>query len=223
MGFLLGLRHALDPDHVAAVSTMVSARGGIRRSLLVGPCWGLGHAAALLAAGGVILVLRLSLPPALELWAEGVVAAMLVVLGLGAVVRSIRDWHVHAHRHVHDGVEHLHFHAHRRGVAERHDHVHPLRAGIRPFLVGAVHGLAGTAGLSLLVLGAAPPSVAVGFAYLAALGLGALVGMLVLSTLLTLPLSLLNRRYAPLRHRVQLAAGIGSLALGAWLLAQAAV
>ena len=220
VGFVLGLRHALDPDHVVAVSTLVSERAGLRRSSRVGALWGLGHALSLTAAGGVILALKLSVPEAVAGGLESLVALMLVALGLAAVRGALRyRLHAHAHAHAHGGAAHVHFHAHRASAPETHGHRHALGNGLKPFLVGMVHGLAGSAGLALLALGSAP-SLLAGLAYIAMLGAGSLLGMLAMSVLMGLPLAVLGARCAALHRRVQLAAGTSSVALGLWLLSR---
>jgi hypothetical protein len=216
VGFVLGMRHALDPDHVAAVSTMLGRGAGVRRSSLVGTFWGLGHALSLLAAGGAIVALRLSIPDAATRWVETAVALMLVGLGAGAIRAALQGYSVHAHAHAHDGHEHVHFHAHRAGASEQHHHAHPLGCGARPFLVGMLHGLAGSAGVALLALASAP-SRAAALLYLAALAGGSLLGMLVLSGLMSLPLSLFARRYQALHLRFRLLAGALSFGVGLWL------
>jgi ABC-type nickel/cobalt efflux system permease component RcnA len=217
VGFVLGLRHALDPDHVVAVTALASEKAGVRRTSMIGAFWGLGHALSLGVAGGVILALRLTVPPAVGTALESVVAVMLIGLGALAVRRALRS-RLHAHPHDHDGRVHVHFHAHGPGEAERHDHRHLLRGGLRPFVVGLVHGLAGSAGLALLALGAAP-SLMAGLAYIAMLGLGSLAGMLVLSALMSLPLAYLEARYSAFHRGVQLVAGLASVGLGVYLLA----
>jgi ABC-type nickel/cobalt efflux system permease component RcnA len=216
VGFVLGLRHALDPDHVVAVTTLASQKIGLRRTSLVGAFWGLGHALALGVAGGVILALRLTIPPATRHALEALVAVMLVVLGTLALRRGLR-WKLHAHPHQHDGTTHVHFHAHRRQETQVHRHPHPLQGGLRPFLVGLVHGLAGSAGLALLALTAAP-TLGAGLVYLAIFGLGSIAGMLLLSALMSVPLSYVEARYAALHRAVQVAAGAVSVALGLYLL-----
>src|SRR5262249_50827901 len=181
VGFVMGLRHALDPDHVVAVTTMASQKAGVARTSLVGAFWGLGHATSLGLAGGAILALRLTLPPPVSNAPESAVAVMLVVLGVRALRRAM-TFRLHAHPHAHDGTTHVHFHAHRREAASAlapaaeharsgHDHPHPLRGGLRPYLVGTVHGLAGSAALALLALGAAP-TLGVGLAYLVGFAVG---------------------------------------------------
>jgi len=214
LGFVLGMRHALDPDHLAAVSTIVTEQRSLRRSSLVGSFWGAGHALALLLAGGLILAWKLSVPARVAAALEAGVAVMLVLLGLLAMRRSLRGLRLHAHRHSHDGSEHVHVHVHKQGERHvDHHHAHPLRFGVRPFAVGVMHGLAGSAGLALVVIGAAPSALA-GLAYLLALALGSTAGMFVLSALMSLPLQLLASRYQLLHLRFQMLAGACSLALG---------
>lgn len=217
VGFVLGLRHALDPDHVVAVTAIASERAGLRRASLVGACWGLGHALSLTLAGALILVLKLSVPKQLAAALEAAVGLMLVGIGAAAIRAALR-YRLHAHAHAHDGRAHIHFHAHRSGEPHAgHRHRHPLAGGLKPFLVGCVHGLAGSAGLALLAAGTAP-SLPAGIAYVATLGAGSLVGMLLLSGLMSLPLAYLQARYAILHGRAQLAAGALSVALGFWLI-----
>jgi ABC-type nickel/cobalt efflux system permease component RcnA len=237
VGFVLGLRHALDPDHVVAVTTLASQRAGFRRTSLVGAWWGLGHALTLSIAGGAILLLRVTVPPRVSDALEAVVAVMLIVLGALALRRAAR-WRLHAHPHEHDGATHVHFHAHaaREAAAVRaahdppphdtaphraaaHHHPHPFSGGLRPFLVGCVHGLAGSAGLALLVLSAAP-TLAAGALYLVVFALGTIGGMLLLSALMSLPLGYLESRYAAVHRAVQIAAGAASLGFGLLLLGQ---
>jgi ABC-type nickel/cobalt efflux system permease component RcnA len=228
VGFVMGLRHALDPDHVVAVTTLASQKAGVARTSLVGAFWGLGHATSLGLAGGAILALRLSVPSAVSDALESVVAVMLVILGVLALRRALR-FSLHAHPHAHDGATHVHFHAHRpeeaRGLApvadharSGHDHPHPLRGGLRPYLVGTVHGLAGSAALALLALGAAP-TLGVGLAYLVVFAVGSIAGMLLLSALMSLPLVYVEARYARVHRAVQVAAGLASVAFGLYLLA----
>ncbi len=215
LGFALGLRHALDPDHVVAVSTIVSESRSIRRSSLVGTCWGLGHTAALLAAGVAVIGLKLSIPRQAALWMESAVAAMLVLLGLKAVRTAFLGWKVHRHVHVHGGHEHAHFHVHGAGE-HAHSHRHLLGFRTQPFLVGLVHGLAGSAGLMILVLGTIPSAIA-GLTYIAVFGLGSTGGMLLMSSLISLPFVWTARRFALFTQGLQLLVGFGSILFGCFL------
>jgi len=218
IGFLLGIRHALDPDHVVAVSTIASEQKSVVRSSLVGAFWGLGHALALMFASGALLALKLKIPETVAQWLEGGVAIMLVALGVTAIRRGHREWSVHAHKHSHDGHDHVHLHQHH--TKEDHgDHVHHhvLGFGLKPFSVGLAHGLAGSAGLAIVAVGATS-SAAAGLLYVTMLGLGSAAGMMVLTAIMSLPLVLVASRYKALRGGVQFVAGLGSVAFGLWWL-----
>jgi hypothetical protein len=217
LGFVLGLRHALDADHVAAVAALSSGRGGLRRALATGVSWGVGHAAVLGAVGFAVLLLRVGVPARLALLFELAVGVMLVALGAAAIGGALRA-RLHAHRHEHDGVahEHLHFHVvpHAEdGEPGDHRHPHPLRLELRPLLVGGVHGLAGSAAISLLVL-TTLPTIVLGCLYLGLFGAGSVAGMALMSLALAAPLSLARRCALRLHRALRFAAGLGSLGLG---------
>ena len=223
LGFILGLRHALDPDHLAAVAALGASKDGLRRALANGVSWGIGHALAIGAAGGVALALRSAVPPRLAILFELAAAVMLVSLGALALRGALRD-RLHVHEHRHDGVTHahLHFHAARHATAAGHAegsapaphrHPHPARLALRPFVVGCVHGLAGSAALALLVL-ASLPTVLGGCLYLLFFGAGTTLGMAVMSVLLGVPLVLAQRSAVGVTVALRAAAGVGSLAVG---------
>jgi ABC-type nickel/cobalt efflux system permease component RcnA len=222
LGFVLGLRHALDADHVAAVSAMATRHSSVLRSCLVGTFWGAGHTASLLAAALGIVVFRFAIPPAVERAVEAGAAAMLVVLGAHALVRATAGVRIHRHAHVHDGRPHSHLHVH-AGLAHDHPgaHAHAHRilggVGVRPFLVGLVHGLAGSAALMLLAV-AAIPSVAGGLLYVLVFGAGATIGMLALSAAIGVPIALSAGRWQVVHVGLQGLAGSASLAIGLRLL-----
>jgi hypothetical protein len=216
LGFLLGLRHALDADHVAAVTAMVSHRCGLVRSCLLGTFWGAGHTSALLVAATLVLSLKLTISPDVERGLEVAVAAMLVLLGGHVALTALAVLTIHGHAHVHaDGVAHRHLHVHVPGAHE-HDHSGLLGLGGRPFLIGMVHGLAGSAGLMLLVLGAMP-TVAGGLLYVLVFGIGSTAGMLLLSGLISIPFAMLAVRSVQAHAMLQALAGLASLVLGAVL------
>jgi len=217
LGLVLGLRHALDPDHVAAVSTIVSESKSVRRSSLVGTFWGLGHTVALLLAGIFVLALKFQISPRFALWMEFVVALMLILLGARSLLRSLRDYKVHVHRHTHDGTEHVHVHVHRPG--EQHRHRHLIKLGARPFVIGMVHGMAGSAALMILVLATLPSAIA-GLVYIAVFGVGSVGGMLLMSSLISLPFVLTAKPFSAVGSGLQLVAGSASLALGVFLVWQ---
>ncbi len=216
LGLILGLRHALDPDHIAAVSTIVSESRSVRRSSLIGTCWGLGHTMSLLVAGVLVIALKIQISDRLALWMEFAVALMLILLGLKAVLKPLRGWRIHVHQHAHGGSSHSHVHLHRPSEEHAHPHRHLIRSGARPFLVGLVHGMAGSAALMILVLATIPSALA-GLIYIAVFGLGSVGGMLIMSSLISLPFILTRQRFNVLSQGLQVAVGLFSLGFGLFL------
>jgi ABC-type nickel/cobalt efflux system permease component RcnA len=220
LGLVFGLKHAGEVDHVVAVSTIVSDNRNFWRSAIVGGLWGVGHMVALLIVGAAVLVFRVAISPAIAEWLEFGVALMIIGLGTMALMRVVqRRSDVHIHRHHHDGMSHVHVHFHDHATEHpRADasHSHTVsRVGIKPFLVGAMHGLAGSAALTLLVL-TQIDSVVLGILYLGSFGLGATVGMLLMSGLIGLPFALSARRLTGFNYRMQMFAGALSIAFGLW-------
>jgi hypothetical protein len=210
LGFILGVRHALDTDHLAAVSTVLAERPSWRASGLVGLSWGIGHTLVLLLVGAIVLVLRVPIPEPLAVAAEGFVGLMLVVLGGLLGMKLIRErWHVHHHDH--DGMSHVHFHSHSHSL--EHRHAHWWRESVRPLCIGMAHGLAGSAALLLLVVASAQ-SVAAGLLYIAVFGCGSIFGMMLIGLVLSLPVICSLRVGRPLFLAVQGLASIGSIVLG---------
>lgn len=218
LGFVLGLKHALDPDHMVAVSTIVSESKSVKRSSLVGTFWGLGHTMSLLLAGIVVIAFRIQIPERVALWMEFAVALMLVLLGLKALLKPLRSWKVHIHRHTHDGSSHVHVHVHGPGE-DSHHHRHLIGFGARPFFVGMVHGMAGSAALMILVLATIPSAVA-GLLYIGVFGLGSVGGMLLMSSLISVPFVLTRKRFRVLSEGLQVAVGLFSLSFGLFLVWQ---
>ncbi len=202
-GFILGLKHALDTDHVAVVSTMVSETRNIKKSSLVGALWGLGHTATLLAVGLVILLFKISIPAHIALAVEFVVGLVVIYFGIG-LLRKVARGTVHSHRHSHDGSVHTHFHSHETQAAHYHSH--------RALAVGALHGLAGSAALTLLVLTTAQSTLQ-GIAFILVFGAGSVISMLVVSTAIGLPF-LLTKRFTKVHAATQVLAGTASVAIG---------
>jgi len=207
-GFVLGLRHALDVDHLAAVSTIVSQRRGLWRSSLIGAAWGLGHTVSLVAVAVGVIGLHAQISPAVGRLLELGVAGMLIVLGLN-LLRSVASGRVHVHRHMHAGRPHAHPHRH---APARPDHDHGP-SGRRPFLVGLVHGLAGSAALMLAVV-AAIPSPALALAYVGVFGIGSVGGMAVMSTLFAIPAFLAGELFAGADRVLRLGTATASVAIG---------
>jgi ABC-type nickel/cobalt efflux system permease component RcnA len=220
VGLAFGLKHATEVDHIVAVSTIVSEHRSLWRSVIVGALWGMGHTVSLIAVGVVVLVLRVAIPAWVASWLELGVALMIIGLGGSALVRTLRRRReFHLHRHQHDGVSHVHVHFHNRetehaGPVGAHSHAVSI-VGIKPFLVGAMHGLAGSAALMLLVL-AQTESLIVGLVYLGIFGLGSIFGMVLMSGLVGLPFLFTSRRLSSIHFSLQTFAGALSVVFGLW-------
>ncbi len=221
LGLIFGLKHATEVDHVVAVSTIVSQHRNLMRSALVGAMWGAGHSAALLLVGVLVLSLRIPIPERISNWLELGVALMILGLGASALWRALQKGReVHVHKHNHDGLSHVHIHFHE--TATQHDpqqaspHTHAVHSiGIKPVLVGTMHGLAGSGALTLLIL-TQIKSAWLGMLYLAVFGIGSIAGMLLMSGLIGLPFALTSRNLSGIHHRLQAAAAGLSIAFGLW-------
>jgi len=216
LGFLIGMRHALEADHVAAVASLASESRSFGQFVRQGASWGLGHTLTLFAFGSVVIVMDSAVPERLAQWLEFGVAVMLVLLGADVLRRVLRDKvHFHTHRH---GADQVHFHAHSHRGERRHDpahhaHEHPGRFPFRALVVGLVHGMAGSAALILLTVDTIA-SPWLGLAYIALFGLGSMVGMAVLSAVIAVPLRYSARSLTWLHNSLRATVGLGTMALG---------
>lgn len=179
-GFLLGIQHSFEPDHVAAVSTFATRAGGLKKSAWIGALWGLGHTSVLLLVGLLVLLFRISIPQAFSQFFEFLVGVMLLYLGL-LLLKNIWIDKVHIHKHHHGQTSHTHFHSHKKGAEHQHAH--------RSFFVGMIHGLAGSAGVVLLIL-ASISSITEGVLFILTFGLGSILGMAASGMIISLPLIL---------------------------------
>ncbi len=214
LGLVFGLRHATEADHIAAVSSMVSEQGGARRALRTGVLWGAGHTISILAAGILVLGARLAISEQTSRLLEFGVALMIIALGGLALTRALRGrTDFHRHPHTHGGHTHTHLHFH--GSEAQHllsDPGHARPVGFKPLLVGIMHGLAGSAALTLLVL-TQTRSMTLGLAYLAAFGIGSIGGMALTSLLISLPFTATASR-PRLNRSIRIVAGGLGLAFG---------
>ena len=220
LGFLIGIRHAFEPDHVAAVASLATRTTSLRQAARQGAAWGLGHTITLFVVCTVVMALDTAISERVAGYLEAAVGVMLVALGLDVLRRLVRDHvHFHAHRHA-DGVAHFHAHSHKGEAAQtrdtkRHEHDH---AGARQFpfralAVGLMHGMAGSA--ALIVLAAQTvDSVWLGLGYVALFGVGSIVGMAIFSAVICVPMK--SAKTLTWAHNgLQLAVGIGTALLGA--------
>lgn len=222
IGLLLGMQHATEADHLAAVATLATRQASLAQTLRLGLAWGVGHTLTLMLFAGAVLALGLVISPSLEQALETAVGLMLV--GLGAdVLRRLRRERIHFHVHHHaPATEHVHAHSHRGDAAHAdspHRHQHGWRWPLRALAVGMMHGLAGSAALVLLSLQAVP-SVPLGLAYIALFGVGSIVGMALLSVVIALPLRLSAAYLSRLHHGMTALVGVGSCALGVFMVVE---
>jgi len=220
LGFLLGMRHALDADHLAAVATLATRSRSLGHAVRQGVAWGTGHTLTLMLVGGAVLVLGLVLPERAAQLLELAVGVMLIALGADVLHRLWRERvHFHEHRHA-EGVEHFHAHSHRGESAPhdagRHEHRHLRGVPGRALLVGMVHGMAGSAALILLSLEAFR-SPAWGIVYIAIFGLGSILGMAALSVAIAVPLRLTSRRLTRVHGGLSATIGLATVLLGCYI------
>lgn len=240
VGFFLGMRHATDPDHVIAVTTIVSNQRSSVRSALIGAFWGLGHTVTILVVGAGIILFNLVIPVRLGLSMELSVAVMLIILGLmniAGFLRSMpaeslpnnaREKVIHAHPHSHGDYIHNHSHVH-----QHEGHSHSIdstslgwmdrvfgRMGIyqylRPLVVGIVHGLAGSAAVALLVL-TTIRNVHWAIAYLLVFGVGTIAGMMLITMSIASAFTMVGKGREKFSRRLALASGLLSLGFGVFV------
>lgn len=248
IGFFLGMRHATDPDHVIAVSTIVSRERSLPRAGFIGILWGLGHTLTIAVVGTAIILFGAGIPPRAGLTMEFSVGLMLILLGIlnlsGTtkwLSEKLSPTHppvtgAHAHIHEHERGSRMHFHWHSHSFSGDH-HAESLTApswlrgpfqrlglfhALRPLLVGIVHGLAGSAAVALLVLSTIhQPRWAV--LYLLIFGIGTIAGMMLITTVLALPFSFVGYRFAWLNRSLVVGSGLLSLCFGTFICYQIGV
>lgn len=219
LGFLLGLKHATEADHLAAVSTIAAERKSLWGSAMVGGLWGLGHTISLTIAGILVLLLNFEISERTETVLEFCVGIMLTLLGLNVLKKMIKGGDVHFHTHEHGEHAHVHPHIHEAGTTdEPHTH-HGFSMSPRALLIGMVHGMAGSAALMLLVIPTIE-SKAIGLLYIVVFGIGSIGGMMIMSFLVGLPFTLTALRFNRFNRVLQGAAGLISVCLGLMIVYQ---
>jgi high-affinity nickel permease len=239
VGFLLGMRHATDPDHVIAVTTIVSRQQSIQRAGLIGILWGIGHTLTIVFVGAAIILFNLVIPPRVGLTMELAVGLMLIVLGI-LNLTGVTQWitnrftpahtHggvIHAHPHIHGVNAHAHIHGHNPEV---HMHFEQKAEGkfkkvlariglyqlLRPLVVGLVHGLAGSAAVALLVLATIrDPRWAI--IYLLVFGVGTIAGMMLITMIIAAPFAYTGKRFTNFNRGLTVASGFISIAFGLFI------
>lgn len=216
-GLLIGMRHAMEADHLAAVASLVSRRQSLVETLRQGGAWGLGHTLTLFLFGSVVIFMDTVMPERLAAGLELAVGFMLVLLG-GDVLRRVVRERVHFHVHKHGRERHFHAHSHAGEARAEHDpehhhHPHPLGFPLRALLVGLMHGMAGSAAVILLALQTMTSSLQ-GVLYILVFGIGSMLGMALLSVVISLPMRFSAKRLTWAHNGLQLLVGIVTVVLG---------
>lgn len=214
-GFVLGLKHAVEADHLAAVSTIVAERKNLFSSTIIGGFWGVGHTITLLIIGALVIFLKLQISESLEARLEAIVGAMLVILGLNALRKLWKKQKIHVHSHEHEGRQHTHIHTHKDEKEEETHHF--LNFSPRAILIGMVHGIAGSAALMLLIVPTIKSST-IAMLYIFIFGVGSIGGMMLMSLLIGLPLHLTAGKFEVLNKAILALAGIFSFGLGIFII-----
>jgi len=242
LGFFLGMRHATEPDHVIAVTTIVSNQRNTARAALIGAFWGVGHTLTIFVVGAGIILFNLVIPVRLGLSMELSVAVMLIILGLLNVAGFLRSMpagsiHTHdgekvVHSHPHSHGDHIHSHPHTH-QPEGHSHAPDASLGwldrafgkvtvyqyLRPFVIGVVHGLAGSAAVALLVL-TTIRNVHWAIGYLLIFGVGTIAGMMLITVSLASAFRMVGKAHQKFSRRLAFASGLLSLGFGLFVVYQ---
>ncbi|MBL4583211.1 MAG: high frequency lysogenization protein HflD [Pseudomonadales bacterium] len=219
IGFLIGMRHALEADHMAAVASLASGSQSLSETIKHGLVWGLGHTLTLFLFGSVVLWLDIIMPTQLANALEFAVGVMLIVLGADVLRRVYRD-RVHFHTHSHGEEVHFHAHAHPENkphTTSKHQHNHPKTFPVKALFIGLMHGMAGSAALILLTLETIQ-SPWIGMLYIALFGIGSMLGMAMLSAVIIVPLKLSSSKLTWAHNALQITIGTGTIGLGGWIM-----
>ena len=216
VGFMIGLRHALEADHVAAVASIVTQKQGQSAAWRHGAVWGLGHTITLFAFGTLALLADTLMPHYIAAILECAVGFMLLYLGLDVLWRMSRSG-IHFHVHQHHGKRHFHAHQHYSGSASSgasaHQHTHSKPFPVRTLMVGIMHGMAGSAALVVLTLNAVQ-NFWLGMGYMMLFGIGSMAGMAVLSAAISLPFNFPSKHIEGFAGYLQLGIGVGTSGFG---------
>lgn len=223
LGVLIGMQHALEADHLAAVAALGAKQSGRRRLLLLGTYWGIGHTAALLVLSSAVILLGFVLTKRIEAAVEMAVGVVVALLGVN-VLRTVLRRRIHFHVHDHgDGRRHVHAHGHAHETVPHahsaHRHAHPERGLLTALSVGLVHGAAGSGAL-LVLTAATAASVPSALLYVAAFGCGSIIGMAALSFVASYPLRALERAAGWLNTAAMAAIGCVAITIGTNLIVE---
>lgn len=190
LGFILGIKHAIEPDHVIAVSTIASQSKKLWNASLAGVFWGIGHTATLFIVGIILIFMKGEIPEKWSLSLEFLVGIMLVYLGVKTIL-SFKN--IHMHHHVHDGEDHKHVHSHKKHGKHEHKIQHKKPRYLQSLLIGLVHGLAGSGAMVLLTMSTVK-SIGEAAIYIIIFGAGTVIGMLFFTTIIGIPFVISKNR-----------------------------
>ncbi|VAX06030.1 Nickel transporter UreH [hydrothermal vent metagenome] len=222
IGLFIGMRHALEADHVAAVASLTSQKQSLAHTIKQGAVWGMGHTLTLFLFGSIVIFMETIVPEELALGLEMAVGLMLVLLGADVLRRVIRNKiHFHSHQHS-DGNTHFHAHSHagessRQHKASAHGHQHPQGFPLRALMVGMMHGMAGSAAVILLALETVSSPLQ-GMLYILTFGIGSIFGMALLSVIISFPMRLSATRLTWAHNSLQVVVGMLTMGLGVFVL-----
>jgi len=221
LGLLIGMRHALEADHVAALASLTSNNQSIKDTVKHGAVWGLGHTITLFIFGGLMLLIGHSISEQLVQALEFSVGGMLVVLGVD-VLRKLIKKRIHFHHHQHENEQHFHAHSHegenqQQHNLENHQHEHGKAFPLRALFVGLMHGMAGSAALIVLTLQTVS-STTQGFLYILFFGIGSSFGRASLSFIIAIPLRRSAQGLTWMHNSFQGLIGIATIMIGAMLM-----
>ncbi len=222
LGFLIGMRHAMDADHLAAVAAISTQQSSIRSTVKHGLVWGAGHTTTLFLFGSMIIWMDTIIPEQLALYLQIGVGLMLVALGLDVIRRVIRD-RIHFHQHQHETAE-THFHAHSHcgetnHQQSAHQHNHDRKFPFRTLFIGFMHGMAGSAALTLITMETID-SLWAGLLYILLFGFGSMLGMAILSVIIAIPLRASANGLTWMHNGLQTGIGLMTFGLGVTIITQ---
>ena len=219
LGFLIGMQHAMEADHVAAVASLATRSRSVSQTVWQGAAWGAGDSLTLFLIGGFVLVMDTLVPERFAQGLELAVGFMLVLLGADVLRRLLRE-RIHFHLHRHGTTVHFHAHTHKSGrphADDPHLHEHPEALPLRALFVGIMHGMAGSAALMVLALNSVS-SIGQGIVYIALFGVGSILGMALLAAVISLPLRYSSRSFTWAHKGLKAAVGMVTIGLGSVLI-----
>ena len=224
LGFLIGMQHAMEADHVAAIASLATQNKSFGETAKQGAAWGIGHAATLFLVGGIVLIMDTLVPEHFAQGLELAVGFMLVFLGADVLRRLIKE-RIHFHQHRHGETVHFHAHSHKSGQPHKqdpHQHEHIRSFPLRALFVGMMHGMAGSAALIILALNSVS-SIGLGMLYIALFGIGSILGMTMLAVVISLPLRYSSRSFTWAHNGLKLMVGVVTIGLGSRLIYEVGV